>query len=192
MASKKTSPGVISKRYVSAYIDMAEDKKCLKKAEEDMASLTSILEVSSDFSGFIKNPIFDENSQMKVIEEISKKYGFDAITLNLLSIVVGNRRLSLLPVIIKEFNNELMSRKGQVKAGIKVANDLTAKQKKSLEDSLTKAVGSKVVAEVQKDESLLGGMVVTVGSIMVDDSVRHKLDRISREMKNSNEKEEVA
>ncbi len=194
MASKKSSSEIVSKRYACSLIDLAESKGKLADVEIDMSVISDILEESRDFIEFIASPIFSVDNQKKAIMAICKKYKFTDLTSNFLNAIIENGRLSFLPNFVEIFQREISSRKGEVKVGVKVANDLSAKQIKELEKSLSEAVGSKVIAEIEKDENIIGGMVVTVGSIMIDDSIRRKLDRLSRVMKtsNENEKEEVA
>ncbi len=194
MASKKSSSEVVSKRYVCSLIELAESKGKLANVEADISVISDILIESKDFIEFISNPIFSVDNQKKAIMAICKKYKFTDLTSNFLDTIIENGRLSFLPNFVEVFRNEVSSRKGEVKIGIKVANDLSAKQIKDIEKSLSEAIGSKVIAKVEKDEAIIGGMVVTVGSVMIDDSIRRKLDRLSRVMKisNENEKEEVA
>lgn len=172
------------KRYVLALIELAEDEKALKKVESDLADLAAMLNDSKDFSRFVAAPQISKAKQMAVIGDVVKKAKLQKITHNFLGVLVENGRLNVLGQIIKAFYKELSQRRGEEVAIVKVAQDLTLKQKKDLQTALSKTTGVDVALDVRVSPEILGGMVITIGSTMIDDSVARKLERLKLNMAN--------
>lgn len=109
---------------------------------------------------------------------LGEKAGFQDITRKFIGVLVQNRRLYALEGILSAFRADLARRRGEVSVSVEVAQDLSEKQKKELQSALSKAVGAEVSVRVVVEPDILGGMIVTVGSRMIDDSVRRKLERL--------------
>ncbi|MCD8498323.1 MAG: F0F1 ATP synthase subunit delta [Alphaproteobacteria bacterium] len=176
-ASRETSQ-IVALRYAKALIDLAEESKSLKNVESDLAALEDMLEESADLRAMIASPVISRGNQQAVMTEISKKAGFDKTTLNFLKTLAENRRLYALKKMIDAVRLDLSKRRGEMKAIVKVAQDLTDAQRKELEAALTKSAGVDVSVEVKVEPSILGGMIVTMGSHMIDDSVARKLEKL--------------
>lgn len=182
MSAASRVSSVVTSRYANALLDLAEDNKAVDKIESDMKDLQAMLAGSDDLSELVENPRIAKSKQQIAIEAISKKAKFQKLTINFLNVLIENRRLSALSPLVNSVITEISSRRGEKIAQVRVAQDLTAKQIKELETSLTKSSGSPVTLDVQVDPSLLGGMVVTMDSRMVDDSVAGKLARLKMAM----------
>lgn len=188
MSAASRVSSVLTSRYANALLDLAEDQKLVEKVEADIIDLKNMIGESEDLRNTITNPRVGKTQQFGVIDGLSKKAKFQTLTVNFLNVLVENRRLNILEALIATILKQLSKRRGEKVAHIKVAQDLTAKQVKELETALAKASGKPVALDIQVDPSLLGGMIVTMDSRMVDDSVAGKLERLKLAMsKGSNE-----
>ncbi len=182
MAKSSTAANVIANRYATALIETAEQAKALDSVEKDMIALAAMLAGSDDLKSLISSPIFSREKQQAAIQALAKAAGFNTLTVNFLGVLSQNRRLFSLEQILRAFTTELSKRRGEVRAQVKTAFPLTPEQERLLQDSLKKSLGFNVHLEKSVDRSLLGGMIVTVGSRMIDDSVKSKLDRLKQVM----------
>ena len=177
MASNKTS-GVVAMRYASAFVDSAIESQKYDAIEKDLQEFAMMIAGSEDLKTFIKSPLISRLDQQEAITALSKKAKFQDITANFLALLAQNRRLSMIDSIIAAVTKDLAARRGEVAARVQTAFKLSPDQEKALQDALTKAVGKTVSVHLDVDESLIGGMVVTVGSQMIDDSIKRKLERL--------------
>ncbi|MCB9990916.1 MAG: F0F1 ATP synthase subunit delta [Rhodospirillales bacterium] len=161
---------------------MAEDAKITDKVEKDLAELGAMIAASPDLQSLISNPLMNRDQQKDGILTVAEKAKFQQLTGNFLGVVADNRRLPILPQIIGAFEAELRKRRGEVEARVETAYALTKAQTEALQKELSKAMGTNVALTVDVNQDLLGGMVVTVGSQMIDDSVRNKLEKLRRTM----------
>ncbi|MAE50819.1 MAG: F0F1 ATP synthase subunit delta [Micavibrio sp.] len=182
---------VVTSRYATALLDLAADKKKVEKVEADMKDLGAMLDASSELRDLVHDPRISKSTQKKVIADVVKKAKFQDITNNFLNVLIENRRLNILEAVIKRVHQELAAMRGERIAKIKVAQDLTQKQIKELEASLAKASGSTVTLDIQVDPALLGGMVITLDSRMIDDSVAGKLERLKLAMSRGSNENQV-
>ena len=113
---------------------------------------------------------------------LAKKAKFKEITQSFLGVIAANGRLNVLPGIINAVNAQLEKRRGELTVDVQVAQDMSDKQKKALQDALSKAIGKDVAINARVEPDILGGIIVTVGSHMIDDSVRRKLERLKVSM----------
>lgn len=176
-ASRQTSQ-IIALRYAKALVDLAEESKLTKKVEADLDALSKMLSDSADLRTMIASPVISRDTQQAVMAEISKKAGLTKLTENFLKTLAANRRLYALAKMIDAVRLDLSRRRGEMKAVVKVAQDLTPAQRKELEAALSKSAGVDVSIEVKVEPSILGGMIVTMGSQMIDDSVLRKLEKL--------------
>lgn len=188
MSSASRVSSVVTSRYAKALLELAEDGKALSKIESDIKDLDAMLSDSEDLRELVTNPRIGKTKQREVIEAIASKAKFQTMTVNFLNVLIENRRLNVVDAIVKAVLKELSHRRGEKTAHIRVAQDLSAAQIKDLQDSLSKASGNPVTLDIEVDPSLLGGMIVTMDSRMVDDSVSGKLERLKKMMgQSSNE-----
>jgi len=178
VTSATKASSALASRYARALIELAGTDAKISKVEKDLADLRAMIAGSSDFNFFLKSPLINNDDQLAVVEAIAKKAKLQDITKNLLGVMIENERLSDLPAIIGAFDAQLAARRGEMTVSVKVAQDLSAAQKKSLTQTLEKALSAKITLDTEVQPDLLGGMVVTAGSLMVDDSVASKLKRL--------------
>jgi F-type H+-transporting ATPase subunit delta len=172
----------VARRYASALLDLAEDAKSVGKVEKDMADLSAMLNASEDLRKLVTNPLMSRENHIKGITAIAEKAKFNKLTINFLSTLASNRRLTVLPQMIVAVEKMLRARRGEIEAYVQSAVALSAAQTKALKKQLSDSVGSDVNLNVEVNKEILGGLIITVGSQMIDDSVRRKLERLQRSM----------
>lgn len=170
-------------RYAQALLELAEQKKKLDQVAEDFRGLRQLVDESAELRRLLRNPLFGRDQQAKAISAVLDKAGVDEITKNFCLVAIRNNRAFALPEMMDAYLQELAAKRGEVAAEVTSAQELTDEQKKSLTDALKKSVGSKVNIETRVDPALIGGLVVHVGSRMIDNSLRSKLNRLQHAMK---------
>jgi len=183
VASKGTGVSGLADRYAAALFDLADDRKALDQVADDLRQLRTMLADSADLRRLVRSPIFSRADQGRAVTAVAEHAGLTVLTRNFLGLVAQNRRLFAIPAMIDAFLGPLAARRGEVTAEIVTAQTLTPMQLDAVNEQLRKAVGSKVAVEVRVDPALLGGLVVKVGSRMVDASLRSKLHRLQLAMK---------
>ena len=178
MLSDNSGASRLAGRYAAALFDLAQASKQIDVVTSDLESLYALISGSEDLRRFLESPIISRNDQGKVLSVIVKKAKFHDLTSNFIAVVVENRRLFVLPAIIVAFKAILSKHRGEVTAEVIAATELSNKQLTTLGASLKKAIGSKVTISATVDNELLGGLVVKVGSRMVDSSLRTKLQQL--------------
>ncbi len=178
MASAQNASHALTSRYAGALIELAEESGKSDKIASDLDSLSTMIKASSDLKLLISSPSISRKSQVAAINALSDKAGFDKLTTNFLGVLINNRRLGAVASIINTFKEALARKRGEITIQVETAQDLTPAQLKSLQDALTKGMKREVTIRAKVEPSILGGMIVTVGSKMIDDSVRHKLEKL--------------
>tara|TARA_A200000113_G_C8848945_1_gene349579 strand:- start:1125 stop:1688 length:564 start_codon:yes stop_codon:yes gene_type:complete len=178
VSSNNQASTLVCRRYANALITQAENEKKLDKVEKDLKDLSAMIDSSDDLRAVIRSPLLSKEKLHSAISAIAKKAKLQDVTQNFLGTLIENTRLNALEKTISAFDQVLSERRGELKVNVQVAQDITAKQKKDLEAALSKALGGEVSANVSVEPSILGGMVVTVGSKMIDASVANKMARL--------------
>lgn len=188
MSTTPQASSVVSIRYAAALIDLAHDAKLVDKVENDVLALDSMIAGSADLQTLLKSPLIGKKDQAAAMTAIVKKAKFQELTIKFIGLIVENNRLSALEGVIQAFYKELSKRRGEVSAHVQTAAILSAKQTKALQEAISKSVGSNVLLQTSVEPGILGGMIVTVGSHMIDDSIARKLERLRVRMsKQSNQ-----
>lgn len=182
MASASSDTNLIATRYAVSLLDMADDAGVSKKVESDMKDLAAMIDGSGDLRALLANPLISEAQKKAAILEIAKKARLDILTVNFLGVLTENGRLAILPSVVRAVKREVNRRRGDIEAHVQTAYALTKAQTEKLQKELTQQMGANVTLDVKVNKDLLGGMIVTVGSRMIDDSVRRKLERLGRAM----------
>ena len=142
-----------------------------------------MLSRSSDLLRLVRSPVLSRAEQGRAIEALAEQAGLSKLTRDFLAIVARNRRLFAVPTMIEAYLEKLAQRRGEVTAEVTAAQALSDAQQNSLIDHLRRVVGSRVAIDVKIDPSLLGGMIVKIGSRMVDGSLKGQLQRLQLSMK---------
>lgn len=178
MTASRSVSSVVLSRYAGALIDLAQQSNSLDKVLSDLRSLAAMVEGSSDLAAMIRSPMIGKAKQIAALSEIAAKAKFQTITFNFLGVLAENRRLNLLVDVIAAVERIVAERSGRAPVAVTTAVALSDAQKKELQTKLASSLGHDVTLEVKVDPSILGGMIVTIGSKMIDDSVRRKLERL--------------
>ncbi len=173
----------IAQRYATAVYDLAKDAKKVKALEADLDGLQEALTGSDDFRALIHSPIYTRDEQGAAIAALAKKMKLSPIMSNTLALMAQKRRLFVLPQLVKTLRDVIAEDKGEVMAEVTSAKALTKAQSDKLAASLKKTTGKTVTLQATVDESLIGGLVVKVGSKMIDTSIRSKLNSLQNVMK---------
>jgi F-type H+-transporting ATPase subunit delta len=170
-------------RYATALFELAEYDKQLDEVAGDLQTLGAMVADSEDLARLIKSPVVSRDDQVSAMDAVAEAAGFSTLTKNFIGVVAENRRLFALGSMIKAYQTLLATSRGEVNAEVVSAKALSAEQVSAVEDALKQAIGSKVQVEQRVDETLLGGLVVRVGSRMVDNSLKTKLQKMRLAMK---------
>jgi len=173
----------IAARYATAVFELAKEAKDIPAIESDIATLGEALETSADFGNLITSPVYSRADQGAAIASIAAKMGLSSMMANVLGLMARNRRLFVLPSLLSALAAHIADEKGEVSAEVTSAKKLTKAQEAKLAAELKKAVGKDVKIDATVDEALIGGLVVKVGSRMIDSSVASKLSKLQNAMK---------
>lgn len=173
----------IAQRYATAVYELAQQDKKIPVIEGDLDSLQSSLGDSEDFRNLIHSPIYSRDEQAAAIAAIAKKMKLSPIMSNTLALMAQKRRLFVLPQLVKTLRETIAEAKGEITAEVVSAKPLTKAQSDKLAKSLKATSGKNVTLNASVDESLIGGLVVKLGSKMIDTSVRAKLNSLQNAMK---------
>ena len=173
----------LSGRYATALFELADEEKALDDVANDLASVGVMIEESDDLQRLIRSPIISRDDQLGAMDAVLEAAGVGQLTRNFIAVVTRNRRLFALPGMIKDYQALLAAARGEATAEVTSAQQLSDAQISAVEDSIKQAMGTKVAIDAKVDESLLGGLVVKVGSRMVDTSLKTKLSQLRLAMK---------
>ena len=181
--AQTTETGGLALRYAGALLELAEEKHALDAVSADLVALGAMIAGSNDLQKLISSPLMDRADQARAMGAVAQAAGFGELTQKFLGLVAANRRLFTLPAIIKAFQKMLADKRGEVAAEVTAAHALTDAQKAAVSDAIKRVVGGKVSIDMKVDPSLLGGLIVRVGSRMIDGSVKTKLQKLQLAMK---------
>ncbi len=173
----------IAARYATALFELAKETSALAALEADTDALTAALSTSADFGTLISSPVISRDDQAAAMAAIAAKMGLSALTANTLQLMASKRRLFVLPYLLTSLSARIAAEKGEMTAEVVSATALTAAQAKTLAATLQARVGKTVKLKTTVDESLIGGLVVKLGSTMIDTSVKAKLAALQNAMK---------
>ncbi len=183
MSSDVIGASGLAGRYATALFELAEADKQLDQVAEDLATIALMLEGSEDLTRLIRSPAISREDQSNGMSAVLDSAKIGDLTKNFVGVVAENRRLFALPGMIKGYLALLANLRGETTAEVVSAKELSKKQLDALSKSLKKATGTDVAIDASVDEELLGGLVVKVGSRMVDSSLRTKLSQLRFAMK---------
>ena len=171
-----------AERYSLALYELASESNVLPQVEDQSSSVLNLISSSKDFSNLIKDPTNNQDDLLKVIDNISNENKFESLLKNFLSFLITKRRFFYVEQILKSFIETCSKKRGELKAELKSAKELSSDEISKITDELTKNFSSKIKLNYKHDESLIGGLVVQVGSTMVDTSIKNKLKQIENRM----------
>jgi F-type H+-transporting ATPase subunit delta len=173
----------IAARYATAVFDLAKEGKDIKALETDVAALQAAIADSADFTTLLTSPLYNRDEQGAAVTAISKKMGLSVTVSNVLSLLVAKRRLFVLPHMLAVLQDRLADERGEMTAEVTTAKSLTKAQSDKLAKTLSGQVGKTVTIKQTVDESIIGGLIVKMGSRMIDTSIAAKLNALQNTMK---------
>lgn len=182
MASDQSLTGV-AERYASALFELAKDQGQHSQVEQDLVKFQRLMSSSEDLRHLVSSPVFTAAAQGKAISTIAQKAGAHGLTVNFMKVLAANRRLFAISDIVKSYRIIAARARGEVSAEVTSALPLTEAQLQALKVELRGTVGKDVAITAKVDPALLGGIIVKVGSKMIDSSLRTKLDQLKVAMK---------
>ncbi|MEM1130886.1 MAG: F0F1 ATP synthase subunit delta [Pseudomonadota bacterium] len=173
----------IAERYAAAVFELAQDDNTLATLEADVDALDTALAESGDLAAMVQSPVYSRDQQQHAIASIASAMGLSPVTGNTLALMASKRRLFVLPQLIEQLRAMIADAKGEVTAEITAATALTDAQRDRLASVISSNVGKNVKVITTVDESLIGGLIVKVGSRMIDTSIKAKLANLQNVMK---------
>ena len=183
MASKTTGVASLAERYAAALFDLADERHALDAVAGDLRELRAMLQTSPDLVRLLRSPVLSRDEQGQAIAAVSERAGLSELTRDFLGVVARNRRLFAAPEIIEAYLAKLAERRGEITAEVTVAQPLNEARQAALLEQLRRTVGARVVVDIRVDPGLLGGMIVKIGSRMVDASLNSRLQRLRLAMR---------
>ena len=183
MSSDIAGASGLAGRYATALYELAEADKQLDTVAQDLSAISGMVADSDDLSRLIRSPVIARDDQIAAMDAILTEAGVSELTKRFIGVVAQNRRLFALTGMIKQFQGILARRRGELTAEVTTAQALTDAQRQAIEDGLKKAMGTKVAVDARVDEDLLGGLMVKVGSRMIDSTIKTKLQQLRLSMR---------
>ncbi len=182
MSSNKSFSTETANRYALALFELANENSELDIVEKNIQDLLQIYNSSSDLKNFIKNPTQSQFNQLKVIQELSSKMNLLKVVNNFLSILVTKRRIFFLNNIFQNFLILVSKKRGELKASLVSSKNLSDDELQNLNKELSQTIGTSITFDYKVDESLIGGLQMQIGSLMVDTSIKNKLRKYEQIM----------
>ena len=170
-------------RYAAALFELAKEERQLPQVEADLKAFQAMLDGSADLRRLVRSPVISAEDQAKALGALLGKAGASPLTTNFFKLIARNRRLFAAADMIKGFRALLARERGEVSAEVASAHALNPAQMQALKDALRVQIGKDVQINTRVDPNLLGGLVVKVGSRMIDSSLRTKLNNLKVAMK---------
>ena len=183
MAGEDKTVSGMAGRYASALFDLATEANQVDQVQGDLGRFQALLAGSEDLKRLVSSPVFSSEDQSKAIAAVLDKAGIGGLAGNLIKVVASNRRLFAVEGIVRGFNALVARSRGEITAEVTVAEQLSPTHSKTLSDALKDVLGKEPKIEVKVDPAILGGLIVKVGSRMIDTSLRTKLNSIRTAMK---------
>ncbi|RUP00135.1 MAG: F0F1 ATP synthase subunit delta [Hyphomicrobium sp.] len=175
VATDDTSVGGVAGRYASALFELASESSNVEGIEGDLKNFQALLDESPDLVRLVRSPVIAADDQAKAIAVILDRAGIGGLTANFLKLVTANRRLFVVQDMIKAYRSLAAKARGEITADVTSAFPLNDEQIAALKDTLKSSVGKEVALQSRVDPSILGGLIVKVGSRMIDSSLKTKL-----------------
>ncbi|MEO0821978.1 MAG: F0F1 ATP synthase subunit delta [Pseudomonadota bacterium] len=183
MSESATITAGVAGRYATALFELAVETDSLASVENDVNALSAALSESADLRELIESPIYGRDAQGRAMAAIGAALGLGSFTAGTLGVMASKRRLFALPAVLTLFRERLAAHRGEVTAEVTAARALTEAQQTALAEALKGKMGREVALDIRVDDSLIGGLIVKVGSKMIDTSIRSKLAALKTTMR---------
>ena len=183
MASQLSSGDLISDRYASALYDLASEKKLVDVVLDDLLFIQSMIKNNKDLKLVIKSPLIKSNNKLEILQNILKSKNPNELSLTFLKVLSKNKRFQKTVDIIAQFKNINAQKRGDVLADITSAEKLSNEQQDNIKEQLRTILGDKLSLSYKVDEQIIGGLIIKVGSKMIDTSLSNKINKLKIAMK---------
>jgi len=170
-------------RYATALFALAKENNSIETVQASLGTLSAAMAESEDLRALTSSPVLSREDAGKAIAAIAKALDLDPLSTNTLGVLAANRRLDQIKAVIRAFSTLASDHRGEITAEVTSAHPLDNKQIDALKAQLKKRVGSDVSVSTAVDSSILGGLVVQIGSQMIDSSIKTRLNTLSQAMK---------
>ena len=178
MASLQSTGNLIADRYAYALYELSSEKKCVDEVLYDLQILKAYIKQNKDFKLLIKSPLIASSEKLLIIEKILLDHSANNLTSTFLKVISNNKRFANLPSIISRFAIINSKKRGEVIANITSADELSDEQKSGIKNQLRLILGKKLSLNYNVDKRILGGLIVKIGSIMIDSSIASKINKL--------------
>jgi F-type H+-transporting ATPase subunit delta len=183
VATENASVSGVAGRYATALFELARDDKSVDAVRADLDRFDALLGESPDLLRLVRSPVFTSEAQAKALASVLDRAGIGGLTAKFLGVLAANRRLFAVREVIRDFRTLVARFRGEATADVTVAEPLSDSNLNALKDALKSVTGKDVTLNVNVDPAIIGGLVVKLGSRMVDSSLRTKLNAIKHAMK---------
>ena len=182
MSNNKGFSDTSANRYSLALYELASESNLLENIEKNSSELLNLISVNDEFNKLIKDPTVSQDNLTNIINKISKNFKLENLFKNFLCFLVKKLRFFYIDQILKSFEEMCSEKRGEIKAEIKSAKQLSETEIDKITDELSNNFKSKIKLNYKYDQSLIGGLIVQVGSTMIDTSIKNKLQQIENKM----------
>ena len=179
MSKKESAINQVTKRYAAALIDSADSQEKLEKMIYDFRAIDSIISQCEDFRKVLTIPTIEKKKLINAISAVLKKIEASALVQNSVLLMIRNRRIDLLPQIIRDFFTEISRKNNEIPAEITTAVDLNQETLKELQEIIKSAIGKNIKISPKINPAILGGIIVKIGSKMFDSSLKTKIEKLN-------------
>ena len=183
MTSQLVSGDLISDRYASAIYDLALENKAVDLVLKDLETLKTLIQGNKELNLLIKSPLIASNDKLEILLKLTKNKSTSKMTATFLKVISNNKRFASLTSIVSQFININAQKRGDILADITSADELSDKQKDDINEQLGTILGDKLSLNFKVDKKIIGGLIVKVGSKMIDASLVNKINKLKIAMK---------
>jgi len=183
MTSQLASGDLISDRYASALYDLANENKVVDSVIENLNFLKDIISENKELKLVVKSPLITSNDKLEIILKLVSEKNFNQLSITFLKVISNNKRFSSLPSIILQFIKINAQKRGDILADVTSADDLSDQQQEDIKEQLRTILGEKLSLNFKVDKNIIGGLIVKVGSKMIDTSLANKINKLKIAMK---------
>ncbi|WP_334151433.1 F0F1 ATP synthase subunit delta [Hyphomicrobium sp.] len=183
MATEEPIVAGVAVRYAAALFDLAKEQNKISEVEQDLVKFQQLYDMSPDLQRLVRSPVIAADDQVRALSRVLDMAGVGGLAKNFIGLVARNRRLFAAPDMVRAFRSLAAKARGEVTAEVISAHPLTEEQANALKAQLKETVGKDVTLAAKVDAALIGGLIVKLGSRMIDSSLRTKLSNLSLSLK---------
>ena len=180
--SSNSTTSLTKNSYSKALFELASENNAINDIEDQVSSILGLIDVSKDFNDLIKDPTNKIEDQLKAINTISSQFKFNELLKKFLGFLVSKRRFFYVEKILNDFLFICSNARGEIQAELSAAKNLNENEIDNIKNELSSTFGSNIKLEHKYDPSLIGGLIIKVGSTMIDTSIKNKLQQIEKKM----------